>query len=156
MLRVLAASEEQEKEIESQTLPNLLFYYHQNRALGRLVVRGAEVEKRLYLQGGAVIFAASTDRDERFMQRRLRHGNVPLPHLLRALEISLRTHYLLGEFLVSRGQLTSEQAVGAVQEQIKDIVCSTFQWADRTWEFQNGVAPGPENITLPFAPTAWI
>ncbi len=148
MPRALKTSADAAGEIESQTVPELLFNSHQNRAVGRLVLRRDGIEKALYLKGGAVIFAASTDRDDRLIQSLLRHGNVPLPQLLRALEVSLRTQHRLGEILVSRGQLTQEDLVGAVQEQITDIVCSAFQWTDGSWKFLKGVVPGPENITL--------
>src|SRR5262249_7319892 len=67
---------------------------------------------------------------------------------LRALEVSLRTHQRLGEVLVERGQLTREDLVHAVQDQLKDIVCGSFQWTDWAWEFERGVAPGSESVTL--------
>jgi len=75
-------------------------------------------------------------------------GKVPLPQLLKGLEISLRTHRRLGEVLVESGQLTRPDLVRAIQGQITDIVCGAFQWTDGTWAFENGVLPGPESVTL--------
>ncbi len=106
------------------------------------------LEKCLYLQGGTVVFAASTDRDDRLIRIRLRRGILPLPQLLKGLEISLRTHRRLGEVLVERGQLTQADLVRAIQDQITDIVCGAFQWTDGTCEFEKGVLTGPESITL--------
>lgn len=134
--------------IRSQTIPELLFKLHQQGESGRLVVRRMELEKSLYLQGGTVVFAASTDRDDRLIQSLLRRGKVPLPQLLKGLEISLRTHRRLGEVLVESGQLTLPDLVRAIQDQITDIVCSAFQWTHGTCEFEKGVLPGPENVTL--------
>src|SRR5262249_51549164 len=91
---------------------------------------------------------ASNDRDDRLIQSLLRRGKVPLPQLLRALEVSLRTHQRLGEVLVERGQLTRDDLVREVQDQFKDIVCGSFRWTDWAWEFERGVVPDSENITL--------
>jgi len=135
-------------EIRSQTLPELLFKLHQHEESGRLVVCRIGLEKSLYLQSGTVVFAASTDRDDRLIRSLLRRGKVPLPQLLKGLEISLRTHRRLGEVLVEGGQLTRSDLVRAIQDQITDIVCGAFQWTDGTWEFEKGVLPGPESVTL--------
>ena len=134
--------------IRSQTIPELLFKLHQQGESGRLVVRRMELEKSLFLQGGTVVFAASTDRDDRLIQSLLRRGKVPLPQLLKGLELSLRTHRRLGEVLVESGLLTLADLVRAIQDQITDIVCGTFQWTHGTCEFEKGVLPGPENVTL--------
>ena len=102
MQRVLRSSEHGSREIRSQTLPELLFNFHQNKTVGRLVLRREGMEKSLYLRRDTVILAASTDGDDRLIQSFLRNGNVLLPQLLRALEISLGTHHWLGKMLVSR------------------------------------------------------
>ena len=141
-------SNHRELEIQSETLPELLYQFHKSKEVGRLVLRHAGLERRLYLQRGAVIFAASTDRDDRLIQCLLRRGKVPLAQLLKGLEISLRNHHRLGEILVTSGQLSPEELVRAVQDQIKDIVCGAFRWTSGSWKFEKGVTPGPENITL--------
>lgn len=135
-------------EIRSRTVPELLFKLHQQGATGRLVLRRMGIEKSLYLRTGGVVFAASSDRDDRLIQYLLRRGDVSLPHLLKGLETSLRTHRRLGEALVQEGSLTSEALVEAVRNQIIDIVCSAFQWTEGTLQFEEGIAPGPESITL--------
>jgi uncharacterized protein DUF4388 len=135
-------------EIRSQPLPELLFKFHQQGVSGRLLLRRMGIEKSLYLQGGTVVFAASTDRDDRLIRSLLRRGKVPLPQLLKGLEISLRAQRRLGEILVEGGQLTRADLVKAIQDQITDIVCGAFQWIDGTCEFEQGTLPGPESITL--------
>ncbi len=135
-------------EISSQTLPELLFKFHLQGVSGCLMLRRMGIEKSLYLQGGTVVFAASTDRDDRLIRSLLRRGKVPLPQLLKGLEISLRTQRRLGEILVEGGQFTRADLVKAIQDQIREIVCGAFQWTEGTCEFKNGVVPGPENITL--------
>jgi hypothetical protein len=135
-------------EIRSQTVPELLFKLHQQGESGRLIVRRMGLEKSLYLQGGTVVFAASTDRDDRLIRGLLVRRMVPLPQLLKGLDMSLRTHRRLGEVLVERGQLTGADLVRAIQDQITDIVCGAFQWTEGTYEFEKGVLPGPESITL--------
>jgi len=135
-------------EIHSQTIPECLFKLHVNAETGRLVLSRAGFKKSLYLQSGAVMFAVSTDRDDRLLQCLLRWDHVSLPQLLKALEISLRTRRRLGEVLVEGGHLTHEDLVAAVQNQIKDIACSAFQWTDGTWELERGMLPGSEDIIL--------
>jgi len=141
-------NDRQVMEIRSQTLPELLFKLHQQEESGRLVVRRMGLQKSLYLQGGTVVFASSTDRDDRLIRTLLRRGKVPLPQLLKGLEVSLRTHRRLGEVLVESGQLTQSDLVRAIQDQITDIACGAFQWTYGTCEFEKGDLPGPESITL--------
>lgn len=141
-------NDRQVMEIRSQTLPELLFKLYQHAESGRLMVCRMGFEKSLYLEGGTVVFAASTDRDDRLIRSLLRRGKVPLPQLLKGLEISLRTHRRLGEVLVENGRLTRTDLVRAIQDQITDIVCGAFQWTDGTWEFEKGALPGPESVTL--------
>ena len=141
-------SEPRAMEIRSQTIPELLFKLHKEGESGRLLLRRMGLEKNLYLQSGTLVFASSTDRDDRLIQNLLLRGVVPLPQLLKALEISLRTQRRLGDVLVERGQLNKAGVVRAIQDQITDMVCGAFQWTSGTWEFHKGVLPGPENITL--------
>lgn len=136
-------------ELRSQTLPEILFDLHRRRETGRLRLRRGAFEKSLYLRNGAVIFAASNDRDDRLIQSLLRRGKVPLPQLLKGLEVSLHTRQRLGEVLVEQGRLTPEDLVHAVQDQIRDIVCGAFQWTEGSAEYEKGREPGPENVTLP-------
>ncbi|HEU5179398.1 MAG TPA: DUF4388 domain-containing protein [Candidatus Polarisedimenticolia bacterium] len=135
-------------EIHSRTIPELLFDIHRQATSGRLLLRRMGIQKSLYLQGGSLVFAASTDRDDRLIRSLLRRSRVPLPQLLKGLDVALRTQRRLGEVLVERGQLTREDLIIAIREQVTDIVCGVFQWTDGTCEFEPGVAPGAENITL--------
>ena len=142
-------SEPRGKEIHSQTIPELLFKLHRQQENGRLTLRRGVVEKRLLFRDGTVVFASSNDRDDRLIQNLLRRGTLPLPELLRALEVSLRSRRRLGEVLLEQEQLSHAGLVKAIQDQITDLVCSAFQWTSGTWEFDRGTALAPESITLP-------
>jgi len=142
--------------IESHILPQCLLRLHAENETGRLVLKRGTIEKILYARDGSVVFASSTDRDDRLLQWLLRHGHVSLPDLLRGLDMSLRTHRRLGEVLVEAGHLTPQDLIGAIQGQVKEIVCGAFQWTEGTWQFERGVAPGQESITLKRPPLELI
>jgi hypothetical protein len=143
------------REILSETIPVLLHRLHQKGETGRLLLQKTVVTKTLQLERGAVVFAASNDRDDRLIQLFLKRGTVSLTHLMSALEVSLKSKQRLGEALLSQKRLTKDELARTLQDQLKEIVCSVFNWDSGAWAFEQGPASA-EKVTLRLHPLALI
>jgi uncharacterized protein DUF4388 len=143
------------REILSETVPSLLLRLHRKGETGRLLFQKEGVTKTLQLERGTVVFAASNDRDDRLIQLLLKRGTVSLPHLMGALEVSLKSKQRLGEVLLSQRRLTVEELDRTLQDQLKEIVCSVFNWDSGAWSFEKGPA-AQEKVVLTLHPLALI
>jgi uncharacterized protein DUF4388 len=142
-------------EIHSETLPALLRGHFERLATGTLTLRQGPIAKTLRFHRGAVVFASSNNRDDRLFQLLLRRGAVSLPDLIKALEVSLKDKRRLGEILLAQRKIGREDLERALQDQLKDIVCSLFSWTSGAWQFESG-APPSESVTLKAHPLALI
>ncbi|HEV8377195.1 MAG TPA: DUF4388 domain-containing protein [Candidatus Polarisedimenticolia bacterium] len=142
-------------EILSETMPTLLHRLHRKEETGRLLCQKAGVTKTLQVERGAVVFAASTHRDDRLIQLLLKRGTVSLPHLMSALEASLKNKQRLGEVLLSQNRIMRDELDRTLQDQLKEIVCSVFNWDSGSWAFEKG-PPSEEKVTLTLHPLALI
>jgi hypothetical protein len=142
-------------ELHSETLPALLRGHFERQATGTLTFRQSPTTKTLRLHRGVVVFAGSNERDDRLIQLLLRRGTVSLPDLIKALEVSLKDKRRLGEILLAQRKIGREDLERALQDQLKDIVCSLFNWTTGTWQFETGEPPS-ETITLRMHPLALI
>jgi two-component system OmpR family response regulator len=142
-------------EIGSETLPALLLALHTASETGPLTLQRGAVTKILKLSQGAVVFAATNNRDDGLLQLLLKRGAVTLPDLMRALEISLKEKIRLGEALLSQKLIQGEELQRALTDQLKDIVCKAFEWTSGTWKFESGDAAS-EVVTLQTHPLALI
>ena len=142
-------------EIQSETLPSLLRRLEAGAQTGSLILQNGLITKTLWLSRGAVVFAASNDRDDRLFQLLLKRGAVPLPHLMKALEASLKSRQRIGEVLLAQKRITREELVRALQDHLKEIVCSVFGWTEGTWCFEGKSTPA-ESVTLKIHPLALI
>ncbi|MCI0567548.1 MAG: DUF4388 domain-containing protein [Acidobacteria bacterium] len=142
-------------EIFSETLPTLLHGHHERAETGTLTLRQGSVTKTLRLHRGGVVFAGSNERDDRLIQLLVRRGTVSLPDLIRALEVSLKDKRRLGAILLAQKKISPADLERALQEQLKDIVCSLFAWTSGVWQFEAGDPPA-ESVTLKVHPLALI
>jgi len=143
-------------EIRSETVPTLLHEIHRKGETGHLVFQQEAVTKILHFQRGAIVFASSNDRDDRFVQVVLKMGLVFLPDLMKALDESLKTRKRLGEVLLARKKIDQEDLERALQEQLKEIVFSVFTWASGSWHLDKEPKAAAEKITITAHPLELI
>ncbi len=143
-------------EIRSETVPTLVHEIHRKGETGHLVFQQEAVTKVLQFQRGAIVFASSTDRDDRFVQVVLKRGLVSLPDLMRVLDESLKTRKRLGEVLLARKKIDQEDLERALQEQLKEIAFSIFTWTSGSWHLEKEPKAAPERITITAHPLELI
>jgi len=133
--------------LEQFALPDLLTSICATQETGVLRLTRHGISKSIYIQEGRIVFATSTDPDDRLGELLLTKG---LLHIRDFEEASSRIspQKRLGALLVEMGNLKAEELVRAVVEQVKDIVFDLFLWSDGEYHYAGGELPSREVITL--------
>lgn len=136
-----------EGEIRSTTLPGLFHEFSEARATGFLHVSDGDLKKSVQFGEGHVLFASSSQRDDRFSQFLLKSGAISLKSLMRALEVMNVTKDRLGEVMVRFKMLTNEDVEKWIRIQVREIVYSLFQWTRGRYSFESRT-PNAETIII--------
>jgi hypothetical protein len=95
---------------------------------------------------GRLVFATSSNPDDRLGELLLRRGRISLRQLVNAGQ-AVRPGHRLGTILVHEGVLTPKELVAAVVEHTQEIIYGAFQWTDGRFRLEAGDPPA-ESITL--------
>ena len=114
---------------------------------GPLRFTRGRITKTVYLEGGRLIFATSTDPDDRLGEMLLRKGLITYRNLEESVQ-AIRAGKRQGSILVESGSIRSRDLVQGVTEQVQEIVYSLFHWEEGTYEFVEGQLPSREVILL--------
>jgi len=140
-------------DLSKTPLPEVLQTVHHYRVPGVLVARRGELEKKIYIWNGDVIFASSNDRDDSLGNVLLRAGKLTRAQfdesVTRLIEArtsqETRRH---GAVLVDMGLLSPEELFASVTRQVKDILYSLFDWEEGEVTFNVGRFRTDEIIQL--------
>lgn len=95
---------------------------------------------------GRLVFATSSNPDDRLGELLLRRGRISLRQLVNAGQ-AVRPGQRLGTILVHEGVLTPKELVASVVEHTQEIIYGAFQLTDGRFRLEAGGAPA-ESITL--------
>lgn len=137
-----------EGTIHPTSLPSLFFSVCDTRETGQILLRRDRLEKNIYLKDGRIIFATSSNRDDRLGQMLLRHGIIGVERLHRAADESARTKKRLGTVLVEYGWIEPESLIRGVMQQVQEILFEAFEWHCGEYQLSMGNLPTKEVITL--------
>ncbi len=140
-------------DLSKTPLPEVLQTVHHYRVPGVLVARRGEIEKKIYIWNGDVIFATSSDREESLGSVLLSKGRLTQDQFDASVRLLLearsseqtRRH---GAVLVEMGLLTPEELFSAVTQQVRDILYSVFDWEEGEVTFSVGRFRTDEIIQL--------
>lgn len=133
--------------LEDESFPAVLRPLVRAKRTGPLRVTRGKLLKTVYLSQGRLIFATSTDPEDRLGEMLLRKGLITY----RALEESvraIRAGKRQGTLLVENGAIRSKDLIEGVMEQVQEIIYSLFTWEEGTYEFVEGDLPSREVIVL--------
>ncbi len=136
-----------EGRLEGVSIPELLWSLGVRQVTGALILEREALRKVIYLREGRVVFAASTDPEDRLGPFLLRRGEVGLSALLEAGSNVLRGRRL-GQVLVEQEVLDSHGVMRAVIDQVREIALSVFSWREGRWRLTRASLAGDESITL--------
>ncbi len=136
-------------KIKDVSLVKLLMHLHRARKTGTFSLTTSSCTKKMYIQGGDVIFASSSYADDRLGEMLLKAGKITIEQYDRSVEI-LKTsrNKRQGAILVELGYLTPKELFWGVKFQVKEIIHSMFLIEEGEYAFQEGDPPTQEVITL--------
>jgi S-DNA-T family DNA segregation ATPase FtsK/SpoIIIE len=133
--------------LEGMSVPDLMWLLCRRRVTGVLHLVRPAVAKKVYFQDGRIIFAVSSDPNERLGEMLLRDGLVGLEELEGAVA-NLHLGKRLGTLLVEMGHLRPDDLVRGVVSQVRGIVLELFTWEEGAYRLDEGPLPTQEVITL--------
>ena len=132
--------------IEDSGVPELLRSVLASRETGVLTFRSGDLTKRVYLHMGRVIYAQSSDPDERLGESLLLRGKITARQYQEASGL-IRPGRRLGAILVESGALEPEELLPAVELQVKEILLEVFTWTSGEYELVMS-EPGFEDVVI--------
>ncbi len=124
-----------EGEIKEATVPRLLNAYYEARHHGELKLKQGQVLKVVYFEGGKPVYAASNLAHERFARFCARRGVLSDKDLQAVAALSKEEGVRTGEAMVRLGLIDAEKRRALVEEQVKEIIWSTFGWTQGAYGF---------------------
>jgi hypothetical protein len=112
--------------LEESALPELLRSVYKSRESGVLTCFIEDYRKSIYIHDGQIIFASSTNFDDRLGESLIRYGKITIRQFLDATK-GVRPDKRLGAILCEHGYLPAEELVEGVRTQVHDIILSLFQ-----------------------------
>jgi hypothetical protein len=134
--------------LSSATFPALVYSILGRADTGVLTLTNDIAEKSVYIQEGRMIFATSSDRDDRLGQVLFKDGRVSLEGMMESVEVSVATGKRLGTVLVERGLIPPHALVQGVETQVREIITGLFLWTRGRYRYVPGPLPTEEVITL--------
>jgi Domain of unknown function (DUF4388) len=128
------------------SLPDILEFLRTSRKTGVTTFRQDRIKKSLYIKDGNVIFAASNLPEERLGDLLLEAEMITKDQYNQSVAL-LTAKKRQGRILVEIGAITPRQLWDGVQNQIRHIVNSLFNWDEGVFFFSEGDLPSQENIT---------
>jgi hypothetical protein len=133
--------------LAERQLPEILNQLGRSLETGTLLIQDDSFQKRLFLENGRVVFASSSDPDDRLGPLLLRLNKVTVKQLEEAA-LKITTGKRLGTILVLQGILQPNDLYQLVLEQLKQIVFTIFNWTTGSFEFTRGASSEKEVIVL--------
>jgi hypothetical protein len=128
-------------------LPSVLSLLEETGRTGVVSLINSGVRKSIYFLDGKLVFAASSLTQDRLGEVLLRGGKISADEYLR-LSQRIRGRQRLGKALVESGVLSPKDLWWAIEQQIKEIVWSIFNWEDGYFHFEEDDLPRREKITI--------
>jgi hypothetical protein len=135
-------------DLSGVDFPEVLQLLHERRASGMLEVRQLDVVKTVTLEQGRIVFAASSDPDERLGELLMRQGRITLAQYIAAGR-DIGPDRRLGTVLVEHGAIGPAALVRVVIEQVQEILYGLFQWTAASYRIvETPLSADQEAITL--------
>jgi len=136
-------------DLAAEPLPEILRTLPHYRVPGVVTATSGDVVKKIYLMGGNVIFATSSDLADSLGAYLKQSALITTGELRISIDRIDASHGRRhGALLVEMGVLTPDQLVQIVTEQVKVILYSTFSWERGTVTFEAGNFRTEELIQL--------
>lgn len=134
--RRVALSVERDGELEELELPRMLWSLHRSRYTGRIDLHQGRVHKELWLEQGELVFARSSEPEDRLVNALVRRGLLTRTQYDAARSLAAKDPRRVGQLLVEAGFLKAEALPEAIRTQVLGIVTSAFVWRRGQWSLE--------------------
>ncbi|HEX8700406.1 MAG TPA: DUF4388 domain-containing protein [Myxococcaceae bacterium] len=124
-----------EGEIKESTVPRLLNAYYEARHHGELKLKQGQVLKVVYFEAGKPVYAASNLAQERFARFCARRGVLSDSDMQAVAALSKEEGLRTGDAMTRLGLIDAEKRRVLVEEQVKEIIWTTFAWTTGGYGF---------------------
>ena len=114
--------------IEDTSVPELLKSVLGSGETGILTFRKGDVTKNVHLHMGKIVYARSSNPDERLGENLLLRGKITVRQYLEASRM-IAPGRRLGAILIELGALEPEDLLGAIEQHVKEILLDVFTWS---------------------------
>ncbi|MDQ3265549.1 MAG: response regulator [Myxococcota bacterium] len=122
-------------DLATTSVPRLLTAYYQASHGGVLKLRQGNVNKVVYFEEGHPVYAASNVAAERFVRFCVRKGVVSEGQVAMVAQRVKEQEIRSGEALLQLGILTPERRQSLLEDQVREIIWSTFGWTTGQYAF---------------------
>jgi hypothetical protein len=119
--------------IEDSSVPELMRSILSSGETGVFTFRNGDVTKSVFMHMGRVVYARSSDIDERLGESLLARGKITVRHYLEASQL-IRPGRRLGTILVEMGALGAEDLLPAIEAHVREILLDVFVWTRGEYE----------------------
>lgn len=134
-------------DLSALTVAELFGHMVSGLRSGKLLLAHGAVKKTVSFLDGQVVFATSTEPDQRLGAALIRLGLVEESKLNEALK-QVGPNQKIGQVLRGSGLITAAKLYGAMTFIVREIVVDLFTMTDGTFLFLEGVLP-PDTLKLP-------
>jgi hypothetical protein len=130
--------------LEETSVPELLKSVLGSGETGVLTFTKGDVRKSVHLHMGRVVYARSSDPDERLGENLLLRGKISIRQYLDASRL-IAPGRRLGTILVELGALEPEDLIGSIEHHVKEILLEVFSWPTGEYELVM-TEPGQDDV----------
>ena len=127
--------------------PDLIHALSVQRWTGTVDLHRGRIDTTVQVNGGRLVFASSTNKDERLGELLLRRERITLQQYYEASK-AIRKGKRLGTILVEQGALEPKELVKVVVDHTREVIYSVFQWTEGFYQLKEGPSRDAESITL--------
>ena len=135
-------------DLSQTALPEILYTIHRFQVPGVIEATRDNMMKRVYIKEGNVVHASSSDREDSLGTYLLRSGRMTPEVFAETMKERERLNKRYGVLLVEHGILSPQEVIGAIRQQIEEIVWSLFYWQDGAVLFSIGDFREPDSVRI--------
>ncbi len=122
-------------DLKHTSIPRLLNAYYEARHSGELKFRQGAMMKVVYFEAGRIMYAASNLPTERFARFCLRRGVLPEARVAEVATLVREQNLRSSEAMMRLGLLDEQQYRQLLEEQVKEILSSSFPWTEGAYGY---------------------
>lgn len=138
MNRNAASAAQYHGDLSQTALPEMLAIIDRTRVAGVIEAVSGEFSKKIYLDHGCVVHAASSDLADSLGSYLRRTGKISENQFQAAMRKRSEVSRRLGEVIIEQGLLTPAQVYQAIREHVEAILWSLFSWEKGEVSFSIG------------------